>query len=49
MSRAFDIERVESSWFADTHRFPAGSIAFDCALIMRNIDHEWHEGASLYL
>ena len=44
-----DIERVESSWFADQARFPAGSIAFDCALIMRNVAHEWHEGASLYL
>lgn len=44
-----DIEDVTSSWFADPTRFPSGSTAFDCALIMRNIAHEWHEGASLYL
>ena len=44
-----EIEHVESSWFADPMRFPAGSIAFDCALIMRNVDHEWHDGPSLYL
>jgi Uncharacterized conserved protein (COG2071) len=43
------IEHVESSWFADATRFPAGSISFDCALIMRNVDHEWHDGPSLDL
>jgi hypothetical protein len=44
-----DIEHVASSWFADPVRFPTGSTVFDCALIMRNIAHEWREGASLYL
>jgi hypothetical protein len=36
-----EVERVESSFFADRSRFPAGSIAFDCALLMRRIEHEW--------
>jgi hypothetical protein len=44
-----DIEHVTSSWFADQARFPSGSTVFDCALIMRNIAHEWRGGASLYL
>ena len=44
-----DIEHVASSWFADPARFPPGSAIFDCALITRNIAHEWRGGASLYL
>lgn len=43
------IDRVQSSYFDDAERFPPGSAAFDCALVMRNIAHEWHEGASLFL
>ena len=43
------IESVESSYFADQSRFPAGSIAFDCALIMRDIAHEWHSAAEMYV
>ena len=37
------VELVESSFFADRSRFPAGSVEFDCALLMRGIHHEWHE------
>lgn len=37
-----DIERIESTFFDDRAKFPLGSIGFDCALLMRNIDHEWH-------
>jgi hypothetical protein len=36
------VERVESSFFEDQALFPAGSVAFDCALLMRGIEHEWH-------
>jgi len=36
------VERVASSYFDDKLRFPAGSIQFDCALLMRSIEHEWH-------
>jgi uncharacterized protein YqjF (DUF2071 family) len=38
---ALDVERVRSSFFDDEQRFPSGSVAFDHALIMRNIAHEW--------
>lgn len=37
-----DIDHVESSYFMDESRFPRGSVEFDCALLMRGIDHEWH-------
>jgi Uncharacterized conserved protein (COG2071) len=41
------VERVESSFFEDRKLFPAGSVAFDCALLMRGIAHEWHSRKSL--
>ncbi len=44
-----EMERVASSYFADATTFPQGSIAFDCALIMRNIAHEWQAGAPMYV
>jgi hypothetical protein len=44
-----EMERVASSYFADATMFPQGSIAFDCALIMRNIAHEWQAGAPMYV
>lgn len=43
------IEKVYSSYFADAEKFPAGSIAFDHALMMRNVAHEWHNANDLYL
>jgi hypothetical protein len=36
------VERVASSFFEDPAAFPAGSAAFDCALFMRDVPHEWH-------
>jgi hypothetical protein len=36
------VEEVRSSFFDDEALFPPGSIAFDCALLMRGIEHEWH-------
>ena len=36
------VEKVESSFFEDQELFPPGSVEFDCALLMRGIDHEWH-------
>jgi len=33
---------LRSNYFDDLNIFPAGSINFDCALLMRNIEHEWH-------
>lgn len=43
------IRKVYSSYFADAEKFPAGSIAFDHALIMRNVAHEWHNANDLYV
>jgi hypothetical protein len=36
------VEQVESSFFDDRTRFPPGSVAFDSALLMKDIRHEWH-------
>ncbi len=46
--RALAITDVRSSYFADGQRFPAGSIEFDHALVMRDIVHEWHKAEDLY-
>lgn len=43
------MDRVFSSYFTDETKFPAGTIAFDCALVMRNIAHEWQAGAPMYI
>lgn len=42
-----DVECIESSFFDDLTQFPAGSIKFDCALLMRGIPHEWHSRQEL--
>ena len=42
-----DVSRVESSFFDDKTSFPTGSVKFDNALLMRDIDHEWHTRPSL--
>jgi hypothetical protein len=39
--RALDVQSVVSTYFADASRFPPGSVAFDSALIMRDLPHEW--------
>lgn len=41
------VNEVQSSFFDDTRVFPAGSVTFDCALIMRDIVHEWHGVAAM--
>jgi hypothetical protein len=41
--RPLAVEHVESSFFADESAFPAGSVTFDHALIMRDLSHQWHE------
>ena len=43
------VEDVYSSFFANEKAFPSGSICFDCALLMRNIEHEWHSAPDLYV
>ena len=44
-----EVEEVYSSYFSDESRFPRGSVEFDCALVMRNLGHEWHSAADLYV
>jgi hypothetical protein len=39
---------VESSFFEDRQRFPEGSVRFDSALLMRDLQHEWHAREPLY-
>ena len=41
------VERIETSFFEDSKRFPEGSVEFDSALLMRGIDHEWHGRESI--
>jgi len=41
------VNHIESSLFDDPQVFPANAIAFDNALLMRNIDHEWHGRGAL--
>lgn len=41
------VDKVESSFFENRSLFPSGSVNFDCALLMRGIDHEWHGRESL--
>ncbi|MGZ4809066.1 MAG: DUF2071 domain-containing protein [Thermoanaerobaculia bacterium] len=43
------LDHVYSSFFADRTKFPEGSVEFDCALIMRDIAHEWQTASELYV
>ena len=36
------VRAVSSSFFENTAEFPEGSVQFDSALLMKNIDHHWH-------
>jgi hypothetical protein len=36
-----EVESVQSSFFDDRSIFPDGSVKFDNALLMKNIEHEW--------
>ena len=42
-----DVEDVASSFFEDLLRFPDSTAEFDCALLMRGIEHEWHSRADI--
>ncbi|HEX8140062.1 MAG TPA: DUF2071 domain-containing protein [Pyrinomonadaceae bacterium] len=46
---ALDVKEVSSSYFANESMFPKGSVEFDHALIMRDIEHEWHSAPDLYV
>lgn len=36
-----DLDWLVSSYYTDRTQFPAGSINYDCTLIMRDLPHEW--------
>lgn len=38
-----EVSKVASSYFDDRDRFPAGSVSFDSALLMTDIDHAWRQ------
>jgi uncharacterized protein DUF2071 len=46
---ALEVEKVYSSYYADQQRFPEGSVVFDHALVMRDIEHEWHKEADFFI
>ncbi len=39
------VTHVQSSYFENQELFPKGSVKFDNALLMTNIEHEWHSVA----
>ena len=46
--RPLAVESVASTFFADESVFPAGSVVFDHALVMRDLRHTWHQEADLF-
>ena len=40
--RPLEVSNVQSSFFENEELFPTGSVHFDNALLMTNIEHEWH-------
>ena len=45
--QAFEVNTAHSSYFEDPASFPAGTVEFDHALVMRKIAHEWHQAEDL--
>src|SRR5690606_10074058 len=43
--RPLDVLKVKSSFFEDEEIFPKDSVAFDNALLMKDIEHEWKSEA----
>ncbi|NHA07103.1 hypothetical protein G7092_25110 [Mucilaginibacter sp. HC2] len=39
--KALEVKQVRSSYFEDESIFPKGSVRFDNALLMTNVQHEW--------
>ncbi len=38
-----EVESQRCAFYSDSQRFPAGSLDFDCGLLMRGLPHEWHQ------
>ena len=47
-AEALQVERIESSFFGDPRRFPPGSVELDCALLLRDLPHQWRALGSLH-
>ena len=45
---ALEVKSVTSSFFDNENDFPKGSIQFDNALLMTNVEHEWHSVEDKY-
>jgi hypothetical protein len=45
-AQGLEVVRLASTWFDDRARFPLGTAALDCAIVVRDADHEWHAPAS---
>lgn len=45
--RPLDVLKVKSSFFENETLFPKGSVTFDNALLMTNIEHEWKSETEL--
>jgi hypothetical protein len=41
------VDKIESSFFEDASRFASDELRFDCALLMRGVEHEWHSRETL--
>lgn len=44
--RPLAVSKVESSFFENESLFPKGSVVFDNALLMTNIEHEWESASN---
>jgi hypothetical protein len=44
-----EVLNAESSFFSDESLFPKGSVIFDNALLMKNIEHEWISADRKYI
>ncbi len=47
--QSLDVSSINSSYYEDETRFPPGSVTFDHALIMRDVQHRWIDGGRLPL
>jgi hypothetical protein len=45
---SLDVKSVTSSFFDNEKDFPKGSVKFDNALLMTNVEHEWHSVKDKY-
>ena len=45
---ALEVKSVASSFFDNENNFPKGSVQFDNALLMTNVEHEWHSVKDKY-